>query len=126
MSRMGLAVVLLAGGCAVFNPQNTPVLNTVEAAVPSAGLGRVIGFPLLLPFGVAALSLDMVIVHPVSVADDAWRDALDALWRELDWDTEYVSSVTWIPMRTCFTPAVWAGSLLFRSCFDVGSDESGL
>ncbi len=126
MSRAGAAALLLAGGCAVFNPQNTPVLNTVEDAVPTDGLGRVVGFPLLLPFGAAALALDMAIVHPVSVADDAWTDAMDALWQELDWDKEYVSNVTWVPLRTGFTPAFWAGSLLFRSLFDVGSDEPGL
>lgn len=116
-----LFVPMVCGGCAVFNRNNTPALNFVERKlVPEENPGRALFYPLAIPLGITAVSLDMFLIHPATVVSDAWEDTYDMLWAKgLDWKNDYVtSSVSLIP-RAVATPLVAGGSFLARSAFDV-------
>jgi hypothetical protein len=115
--------MLFCGGCAVFNRDNTPALNFVEQhLVPEEKTARAISYPLTVPVGLVAATLDMVLFHPISVAGDAWDDTNDVLWKVngLDWDCQYVTTtVLQAPPRAAAVPAVFAIDFLARSSFDV-------
>lgn len=116
-----VALVLVTGsGCAVFNRQNTPLLNGVEKhLVPKENPGRALSYPVVLPLGLAAVTLDMFLIHPLSVIPDSLRDTKDLLWTNLEWKKEYATtSATLIP-RSAASPPVFAASFLARSFFDM-------
>lgn len=115
----GLLISL--NGCAVFNRQNTPALNMVEKhLVPKEQPGRALSYPLIIPVGAVAATMDMFIFHPVSVISDAWDDTEDMLWKKLDWDKQYATTTASIIPRTTLTPVVLTTDFLVRSCFDIG------
>jgi len=124
MSRIRLmalvAALALCSGCAVFNRDNTPALNFVEdRLLPEKGAARYVAYPVLLPVALTAVVLDAVIIHPVSVADDAVLDTRDALWKNFDWNRRYVSECTLLIPRALLTPVVFPVCFLGRSTLDL-------
>jgi len=115
-----VACLLLCAGCAAFNRDNTPTLNFVENKVlPEKGAGRYVAYPLLLPVALAAVTVDAVIVHPISVAHDAYLDTKEALWEDFDWQHRYFTECFALVPRTVATPIVLAACFLGRSTFDI-------
>lgn len=112
--------LLFCGGCAVFNRDNTPALNFVEKhLVPKDNTTRLVSSPLLVPVGFAAATLDMVLLHPLSVAGDAWDDTNDLLWKNLDWDRQFVTTTVLNAPRAVAVPIVFTTDFLARSTFDI-------
>lgn len=122
MRRSPLLLILLllfCGGCAVFNRDNTPALNLVEQhLVPTDRNVRMISSPLIVPVGLAAATLDMVLLHPLSVAGDAWDDTNELLWKKLDWDHQFVTTTVLNAPRVAAMPIVFTTDFLARSSFD--------
>ncbi|HLU40286.1 MAG TPA: hypothetical protein VK081_12945 [Planctomycetota bacterium] len=115
----------LAGACAWSNPENRVVWNAFERnVVPEGGVAFWAALPLTLPVGLAAIVADTLVVHPLSVLDDAWRDAR-SLWEGLDWRGHYYTQLGFLPLRAAATPAVFAGAFLGRACFDVAPHARG-
>lgn len=112
--------LLLCSGCAVFNRNNTPALNAVEQhLVPTNKTAQLIAAPVVIPIGFAAATLDMVLLHPLSVAGDAWDDTNDILWQGLDFDRRYVTTTVMNAPRLAAMPVLFAGDFLARSSFDI-------
>jgi len=123
MRRLILVLVslnlLFCGGCAVFNRDNTPALNFVEQhLLPKENPARAISYPLVVPAGFIAATLDMVLLHPLSVAGDAWDDTNELLWKKLDWDNQYVTTTVLNAPRVAAMPVVFTTDFLARSSFD--------
>ena len=117
---LAIAVLFLCAGCAVFNRDNTPTVNLVEERlIPAENPARTLSYPVMIPVGLVAVIIDCVIVHPVTVADDAFGDTTDALWDCFEWDTEYVTECGSLVPRTLLTPIVFTGCFLGRSTFDI-------
>ena len=114
------AVTLLCHGCAIFNRDNTRVLNWFEAtAIPRKSPAKTIAYPVLIPAGLVAVGIDGLIVHPIASVDDALRDTDDICWQRFQWDTQYVTECAKLPIRTIGTPVIAVGSLVLRSLFDI-------
>lgn len=112
--------ILACGGCAVFNRANTPALNFVERnMIPKENPGRALFYPLAIPVGITAVSLDMFLIHPATVVGDAWDDTLDMLWKNFDWEKRYVTTSASLLPRAVATPLVAGGAFLGRSAFDI-------
>jgi hypothetical protein len=112
--------LLLCSGCAVFNRNNTAALNAVEKyLVPTDKTAQLISSPVIIPLGFAAATLDMVLLHPLSVAEDAWDDTNDILWKDLDWDRHYVTTTVLNAPRLAAMPVLFTGDFLARSSFDI-------
>ena len=117
---LAMAPVLLCLGCAVFDRDNTPTLNWVEAhMLPERGAARTLAYPVVIPLGLLAISADALIVHPATVIDDAVEDTGDCLWEHFDWKTEYVTECASLTPRTALTPVVFSGAFIGRSMFAV-------
>ncbi len=115
--------LLACGGCAVFNRSNTPALNFVERnMIPKENPGRALFYPLAIPIGATAVSLDMFLIHPAMVVGDAWDDTVDMLWtKHLDWEGHYMTTSASLLPRAVATPLVAGGAFLGRSAFDISS-----
>jgi len=113
--------VLVCGGCAVFNRNNTPALNFVERnIIPKENPGRALFYPLAIPIGATAVSLDMFLIHPATVVGDAWDDTVSMLWeKHLDWEGHYMTTSASLLPRAVATPLVAGGAFLGRSAFDI-------
>jgi hypothetical protein len=110
----------LLQGCAFLNRENTPTLNLVrDNLVPENPSEKWYVMPAVYPVGMGAVTLDALIVHPATVIDDAAQDTREVCWTDLDWEEEYVTECAAMPWRTGATPAVFGGSFLARSMFDV-------
>ena len=91
-----------------MNRENTPLFNQVEEhLVPEETVWQVAAFPLTFPLGIAALVVDGLIIHPVSVIGDAAGDTGDCCWDNFDWDEQYVTECACLPWRVVFTPIVF-------------------
>ena len=124
MRHMILALVslnlLFCNGCAVFNRNNTPALNFVEEhLLPKENPARAISYPLVVPAGFIAATLDMVIFHPFSVAGDAWDDTNELLWKKLDWGNQFVTTTVLNAPRVAAVPVAFTTDFLARSSFDI-------
>jgi len=124
MRHVSLLLIILTliscGGCAVFNRDNTPALNLVEQhLVPADKTARMISSPLIVPVGLVAATLDMVLFHPLTVAEDAWDDTNDLLWKKLDWNHQYVTTTVLNAPRVVAMPIIFTTDLLARSSFDI-------
>lgn len=118
----GLIIIntLLCSGCAVFNRNNTPALNFVEQhMLPKEKPGRMLAYPVAIPAGLVAASLDMLVLHPASVVKDSWNDTGDLLWEKLEWQERYVTTTVSLLPRVVATPVVFTGDFLARSIFDI-------
>ncbi len=112
--------LLLCSGCAVFNRNNTPALNFVdEHLVPKDQTARALSYPIVVPIGLVAATADMFIIHPISVAEDAWHDTNDILWKNLDWDDRFVTTTVLNAPRVAAMPVLFTADLLARSSFDI-------
>lgn len=112
--------LLLCNGCAVFNRNNTPALNFVEEhLLPKENPARAISYPLTVPLGFTAATLDMVLFHPLSVAGDAWDDTNELLWEKLDWDHQFVTTTVLNAPRVAVMPVIFTADFLARSSFDI-------
>jgi hypothetical protein len=125
-----LLVVLLAfslSGCAFLNRDNTPALNFVENNLwPEKTGWKIAVSPVVVPLGLVAVVTDAVVIHPVSVIDDAAGDTGDVLWKNFKWDKKYITACTSIPWRGIATPPFFIGNFLGRSMFDIPSRASVL
>lgn len=112
-------LALAATGCAWSNPANRPLWNAFEAnVVPAGDTAFYATLPLTVPVGFSAILLDTLVVHPVSVIDDAAADAADD-WQDVDWQQRYYTELGLLPLRVAWTPCAFAGAFLGRSCFDI-------
>jgi hypothetical protein len=111
---------MACAGCAVFNRDNTPTLNFVEdKLLPDSGSVRYLAYPLLLPVAFTAVAVDAVVVHPISVADDALLDTKEALWERFDWEEAYFTECVRLVPRVVLTPVAFFGSFVGRSTLDL-------
>jgi hypothetical protein len=69
--------------------------------------------------GFVAIVLDAAIVHPANIIDDAAEDTEEVLWDNFEWDEKYVTECAALPWRVVLTPAIFTGSFLGRSLFDI-------
>jgi hypothetical protein len=112
--------LLLCGGCAVFNRNNTPALNLVEEHLVSKDRTiQALSFPVIVPLGMVAATADMFLLHPLSVAKDAWDDTNDLLWKDLNWDNRFVTTTVLNAPRAAAMPVVFTADFLARSSFDI-------
>ena len=115
-----LAALMPLSGCAIFNRDNTPLLNWFEAkAIPKKNPAKTLAYPVLIPGGMLAVVIDGVIVHPIRSIDDTMHDTKDICWDELNWKTEYVTECAALPLRVIGTPVIAVGSFVLRSLFDI-------
>ena len=106
------ALLLFTSSCAWSNPANRPVWNAFEKhVVPEQDAAFYATLPLTVPAGFGAILADTVIVHPVSVIDDAAGDAAEQ-WRKLDWQKQYYTELGFLPLRVVTTPLVFVFSWL--------------
>lgn len=112
--------LLLCSGCAVFNRNNTPALNFVEEhLVPKENPARAISYPLTIPLGFTAAALDMILLHPLSVAGDAWDDTNEFLWSKEGWDDQYITTTLFNAPRAALMPILFTADFLARSSLDI-------
>lgn len=110
----------MMSGCAVFNRNNTPATNYVEAHFASENQTvRVLSYPLVVPAGIIAAAMDMLLFHPISVAKDSWEDTNELLWKNLEWDNQYVTTTVVHAPRIAAIPIVFTADLIARSNFDI-------
>ncbi|NVO00062.1 MAG: hypothetical protein HXX17_12105 [Geobacteraceae bacterium] len=113
-------LLLFCSGCAVFNRNNTPALNFVENhMVPKENPARAISYPLTIPLGFSAAVVDMLLLHPLSVAGDAWDDTNEFLWSKRGWDDKFVTTTVFNAPRAAIMPIVFTVDFLARSSFDI-------
>jgi hypothetical protein len=126
MCRIAVVATLLlfCTGCAVFNEDNRLTLNALdEHLAPDSSAARWALAPMGFPLGIVAGVVDLVIVHPATVFDDAWGDTVQLLWTPRD-ESRFRRAVM-LPLVTIATPFVYVGDWLLRSLFDVPPRESG-
>lgn len=112
--------LLMSSGCAVFNRNNTPALNYVEKhLIPAENPGKALSYPLIIPLGAVAATMDMFVFHPISVVSESWDDTTELLWQKMPWDTQYATTTASLVPRAVLTPVIFTGDFLFRSTFDV-------
>ncbi len=121
MRRAHLVVMVglsLVAGCAVMEQENRRTVNLLDAQVsPSPGAASWVLAPIALPVAVGALAVDAVVVHPVTVFDDAWDDTVDVLWTPRD-ESSFRRAVM-APLAALATPFVFLGDWAGRACFAV-------
>lgn len=115
-----LSLQLVTSGCAVFNRDNTPALNLVERKLfPEDKTARLAAYPVLIPLSLAAVTLDMVLLHPASQIPKSWKDTRESLWDDFQWENMYVTESAALPLRVAATPVIFGGSFLARSTLDI-------
>ena len=124
-SRRALALLALLpslAACAVFERDNRVVLNSLDEHVaPSSDVGRWLLAPVALPVGAAAVTVDAVVVRPVTQLDDAWGDTVELLWEPGD-QTPFRRVIV-APVMAVATPFVFAADWLARALFMVPDRE---
>jgi hypothetical protein len=100
--------------CAIGERENRRVLNALDArAAPATDGGRWALAPLALPAGLLAGLADMLVVHPSTVFDDAWRDTVDLLWTSRE-ESRFRRAL-FVPLAALATPFVYVGDWLGRA-----------
>jgi hypothetical protein len=113
-------------GCAWRNRAHTPLFNASEKyLVPKAQPARALSYPVTVPVSLAAVTLDLLLVHPVMELPKAYDDTKDLFWdlHWRDWKGEAFTMGSTLLPRVALTPVVFAGDWLGRSI--VGSDGPG-
>ncbi|MAF67563.1 MAG: hypothetical protein CMJ84_18145 [Planctomycetes bacterium] len=118
-------VLLLAcGACAFTNPDNTPLVTWSGEALggsEAATVTKVATAPLAVTLGI----VDVFVVHPASVVDDAGADAHEWLW-EAPVRGAATRSFLFLP-RVALTPVVFTASWIARALFNLpphGAEEA--
>ena len=74
-------VLILLPACAWQNPENRILWDAFETRwVPENEPAASLALPLTVPAGIVAILLDVTVVHPALVIDDAFEDA-SAPWK---------------------------------------------
>jgi len=116
--------LLLLAGCAVFEQENRRTLNAMdERFTPDSTAARWALAPIGFPAGLVGGVLDMVIVHPSTVFDDAWGDTIELLWTPRD-ESRFRRAIM-LPLVTIATPLVYVGDWLGRAIFAIPPREDG-
>ncbi|MGH7336898.1 MAG: hypothetical protein ACREI7_04915 [Myxococcota bacterium] len=119
-----LITCLLASGCAVTEARNRHTLNALdERLAPSSSAGRWAAAPVALPTALMGLTADALVVHPVTVVDDAWRDTREWLWTPDPSESRFRRAVLF-PLTVVATPFVYVGDWLMRAAFAIGSNDT--
>lgn len=109
-------------GCAFFDADNRRTLNALDRnLVPESTTARWALAPIGLPVAVVAGTVDVLVVHPVSVVDDAWGDTQALLWTPRD-ESRFRRAVL-VPLAALATPLVFVGDALGRALFDIPARE---
>jgi hypothetical protein len=110
---LGLCLTWTAA-CAIGERENRRVLNALDArAAPATVGGRWALSPVALPAGLVAALADMLVVHPATVFDDAWRDTVDLLWTSRE-ESRFRRAL-FVPLAALATPFVYVGDWLGRA-----------
>ena len=113
-----LAIAISSAGCAVFNRDNTPTLNFVESHIfPKSEPAQTLSYPVMIPLGLVAVSVDGLLIHPVVVVDDAYEDTIELFWEHREWQDEYVTECTFLLPRTALSIVFFSLDYLGRSMF---------
>ena len=108
----GLA--LLCCSCSILDPRNRPLMYQVQKhLVPEDRTNRILVAPLTIPACMAAAMIDLAVIRPISVADDAWYDTESVLWNSSGSWLEYA----FLPLRVALTPILWGGDFAARWMF---------
>lgn len=106
-------------GCAWQNAENRLLWNAFEAHwVPEDEPAFSCALPLTIPGGLLAILIDVAVVHPISVVDDAFDASLTS-WEDLDWQGEYWYEAGVAPIRGLATGIEFVFQLVGRAVFDV-------
>ncbi len=120
MRRLLLIAVmgLACSSCAFMNRQNLTLTNlSRKHLVPDNTAMQWVTSPVWVPLGLVAGVTDVVLVHPVSVIDDAWSQTAATVWAPSG--SGYVAETALFPLRVVATPPHWVVGWLGRSIFDV-------
>jgi hypothetical protein len=124
LSLLLLLCAATLGGCAVFEQENRRTLNAMDRNfTPDSTAARWALAPVGFPAGVVAGVLDMVVVHPSTVFDDAWGDTVQLLWTPRD-ESRFRRAIM-LPLVTIATPFVYVGDWLGRAIFAIPPRETG-
>lgn len=116
-------VLILLPACAWQNPDNRILWDAFETRwVPENEPAASLALPLTVPAGIVAILLDVTVVHPALVIDDAFEDAR-SVWDDIDWQAEYWFQSAMVPSRCAFTGVVFVFSLVGRVLFDIPAFE---
>ncbi|MFT7463414.1 MAG: hypothetical protein ACI9EF_001758 [Pseudohongiellaceae bacterium] len=114
-----LSALAALPGCAWQNPENRIVWNAFEDNwVPEDEPAFSYALPLTIPGGLVAIVVDSVVVHPATIIDDAWSDAIHP-WSLAKWETQYWTESASLPLRVLGTAVLFPLSLVGRSLFDI-------
>jgi len=113
-----LAALCGAGGCALNNPDNTPLLTALDKEVaPRTTWGKISLGVVFVPVGAVCGVLDVAVVHPahsvVLAAGQTWRDVWAARRETLG------EQIAFFVPKVVFTPIVFAHRWIAYSLFDV-------
>jgi hypothetical protein len=115
--------LLAASGCAVFDRRNTPLFNASEKhLLPRTQPARALSFPVTVPLSLAAVTVDLLVVHPAMELPRAYDETKDALWdlHWRDWKGAAFTEGAKVLPRVALTPVVFAGEWLGRSVVGAG------
>jgi hypothetical protein len=116
-------VLFLLPACAWQNPDNRILWDAFETHwVPENEPASSLALPLTVPAGIVAILIDVTVVHPALVIDDAFEDAM-RVWEEIDWQGEYWFESGMVPFRCAGTGVVFVFSLVGRVLFDIPAFE---
>lgn len=117
-----LLLSLLVSGCAVFVAENRRTLNAMDAHLTPTSTGaRWALSPVTFPAGLLGAVVDIVLVHPAHVIDDAWGDTVELLWTPRG-ESRFRRAVM-LPLVVIATPVVLISDWLGRSAFAVPHRE---
>jgi hypothetical protein len=129
MGRSGrLLLVCLAcalvSGCAVTERANRRALNALDRHLtPPSALGRWAVAPGALPVSLVGLAADALVVHPLTVFDDAWRDTREWLWTPNRSESRFRRAVLF-PLTVLATPVVYVGDWTARAVFAIDPHDA--
>ena len=112
------SILHACAGCAIFDADNRRTLNALDRHLaPESSAARWALAPAGLPLGLLAGAADLVVVHPVSVVDDAWKDTVELCWTPRD-ESRFRRAVL-LPLAILGTPVIFTGDWLGRALFDI-------
>ncbi len=112
------ALVLSCSSCAFMNRRNRPAMNFCsERLIPEHTAAKAATAVLWAPACLVAGAADAVLLHPVSVMDDAWFQTQSLVWQPTN--RGYVTECAVFPLRVAATPPLWALDFARRAVFDV-------